>query len=342
MIIALNDNQEYVKAADAIKNQQFVCPGCKEKVILKSGDIKQKHFAHYAKSTCETFSENETTQHLAGKLQLAIYLQHFGDIKIEAVIPEINQRPDLLMQRGHRQIAIEYQCSPISQKKLDQRNAGYKSQNIHVIWILGNDYYVKNMTQTTILKFLMQGNLTFYLPNVEKFIHRTNFKKYDFERVSYIEKYSHQLFETVTVDDKLQINIQKQIYKLQNLLIQKRIDEKIVRYLYQRQRLLLNAPLWIHQGWHFGLSIPNWHWRMLSLLLIEYIGIGNVVHQDAFLTKLENYVLGDKEFKKQQSMSLLKEFVQKKYIVQKEQYILVKHVPLWYESIQEKLGKVRK
>jgi competence protein CoiA len=58
---------------------------------------------------------------------------------------------------------------------------------------------------------------------LKKFIHRTNFKKYDFERVSYIEKYSHQLFETVTVDDKLQINIQKQIYKFTNLLIQKNV-----------------------------------------------------------------------------------------------------------------------
>ncbi len=40
-------------------------------------------------------------------------------------------------------------------------------------------------------------------------------------------------------------------------------------------------------------------------------------------------------------MSLLKELVQQKYIVQKEQYILVIQVPVWYESIQEKLGKVR-
>ena len=197
------------------------------------------------------------------------------------------------------------------------------------------------MIQTTILKFLVQGNLTFYLPNIKKFIHRTNFKKYDFERVSYTEKYSHHLFETVTSDGKSHVNIKKQIYKLQSLLIQKRIDEKIVCYLYQRQRLLLNAPLWIHQGWHFGLSIPNWHWRMLSLLLIEYIGLGNVVRQDVFLAKLNNYVLGDRDFKKQQSMSLLKELVRQKYIVQKEQYILVIQVPVWYESIQEKLGKVR-
>lgn len=342
MIIALNDNQQYVRATDASKNQQFICPGCKEKVILKSGDIKQKHFAHYSKSTCETFSENETTQHLAGKLQLAAQLQQFGDIKIEAVIPEINQRPDLLMQSGHRQIAIEYQCSPISQRKLDQRNAGYSSQKIDVIWILGHNYYVKNMTQTTILKFLVQGQLTFYLPNIEKFSHRTNFKKYDFERVSYTEKQSHRLFETSTIDGKSRVDIHKQIYKLQNLLIQKRIDEKIVRYLYQHQRLLLNAPLWIHQGYHFGLSIPNWHWRIISLLLIEYIGVGNVVHQDIFLTKLKNYVLGNQEFKTQQAISLLTELVQRKYIVQKNQYLLVERLPLWYESMQEKLGKVRK
>lgn len=341
MIIALNKNQKYVRATDATKKQQFVCPGCNEKVILKSGDIKQKHFAHYTQSTCATFSENETTQHLAGKLQLATHLQQYGDVKIEAVIPEINQRPDILMARDNQRIAIEYQCSPISQKKLDQRNAGYESQHINVIWILGNNYHVKNMTQTTILKFLIRGNLTFYLPDIEKFVHRTNFKKYDFERVRYIEKYSHHLFEMITSDNVVHSDIKKHIYKLQNLIIQKRVDEKLVRHLYQHNRRLLHAPLWIHQGSHFGLSIPNWQWRLLALLLIERIGVGNVIRQGILTDKLINYVLGDIIFKKQQAIKLINELAQQNYIVQKGQYILVQRMPTWYESMQQKLGKVR-
>lgn len=341
MFIALNDKKEYIRATDANKTQRFICPGCREKVVLKNGDIKQKHFAHFKQSACATFSENETPQHLAGKLQLAIYLQQYGDVKIEAVIPEISQRPDLLMQRGKRQIAVEYQCSPISKQRLEERNNGYLSQNIKVIWILGDNYLAKKMTQGTILKFLANNELVFYTLSTEKFIHRSSFTKCDFESVRYIESTNSNLFETGKTIGKPKIDVEKQVYKLQNLILQSRVDEKLVNYLYKNNRVLLHAPIWIHKGCQFGLMIPNWQWRLLVILLLERIGTGHVVHQDILICKLSPYVIGEARFKKQQLLIMLEELEQSQFILQREQYILVKKLPAWYESVQQKLYKVR-
>lgn len=342
MIIALNQNKKYILAANADKKQQFLCPGCQEKVILRSGEINQKHFAHQANSNCATFSENETAQHLLGKLQLANKLQPYGEILIEAVLPEINQRPDILIKRKEKSIAIEYQCSPISQKRLDERNAGYKSQNISVIWLLGKNYFVKNMTQITIFKFLAQNSISFYLPDIGKFVHRTNFVKCDFERVRYTEKFSEQLNPSKQTTHATSINSQKQIYKLQHLMLQKRVDEKLVHYLYDKRRLLLNAPIWIHQGHTFGLIIPNWHWRLLMVLMIERVGVGHVIHQKHIIMKLAQYLHGNVAFKYEQITLILFDLEQRNIILQKGQYILIQQLLTWHSSLQEKLGKVRK
>ncbi|CAM3145919.1 competence protein CoiA [Leuconostoc rapi] len=342
MIIALNQDRKYILATEANKQQQFLCPGCQERVILRSGEINQKHFAHQNNSNCATFSENETAQHLSGKLQLASKLQPYGEIVIEAVLPEINQRPDILIKRKEKYIAIEYQCSPISQKRLDERNAGYKSQNIHVVWLLGQNYFVKNMTQKTIFKFLAQNSIRFYLPDIGKFVYRTNFVKYDFERVRYTEKYSEQLSHPKQIAQIVTTNTQKQIYKLQHLVFQKRVDEKLVRYLYESGRLLLTAPVWIHQGNTFGLLIPNWHWRLLMVLMIEHVGVGHVVHQQYIIMKLTQYLRGDVAFKYEQIALIIFDLEQRNIIFKKGQYILVRQLLTWYPSLQEKLGKVRK
>ena len=43
---------EYVFGQDAIKENEYICPSCEEKVILKKGRIKIHHFAHKSDSEC--------------------------------------------------------------------------------------------------------------------------------------------------------------------------------------------------------------------------------------------------------------------------------------------------
>ena len=99
----------------------------------------------------------------------------------------------------------------------------------------------------------------------------------------------------------------QQIYKLQQLIAQKRVDQRLITYLYLQQRLLLQAPLWIHLGLTFGLTISNWQWRLQSVLVLEKIGVGHVLHQQVMLAKLKPYVLGHPTFQQEQVMALLQE-----------------------------------
>ena len=59
-----------VEAGLVEKGSVFVCPGCRETVILKKGHIVVHHFAHYPGSRCE-FGTGETLAHLKAKHDMA-------------------------------------------------------------------------------------------------------------------------------------------------------------------------------------------------------------------------------------------------------------------------------
>ena len=49
MEFALNRNNERIHAADANKQDEYVCPLCHKKVVLRSGEVNADHFAHQSK-----------------------------------------------------------------------------------------------------------------------------------------------------------------------------------------------------------------------------------------------------------------------------------------------------
>jgi len=119
-------------------NNTFTCIQCTDQVILKNGLIKIPHFAHTRNTSCtQTFSEGESEDHLRGKLQLYEFLQKYSStVQLEAYLPSLHQRPDLYVQSDPYPIAIEFQCSQISVPAIQQRTAGYITQQITPIWIL--------------------------------------------------------------------------------------------------------------------------------------------------------------------------------------------------------------
>ncbi|MBS4172051.1 competence protein CoiA family protein [Bacillus sp. FJAT-49736] len=119
-------------------NRLFFCPVCRERVILKVGSYKIPHFAHQRSASCLSVSEPETLQHMQGKQDLFFWLINQGYVvHLEKYLPKIKQRPDILLSRNGKWFAIEYQCSSISVKLLEERSNGYRSQNITPIWIIG-------------------------------------------------------------------------------------------------------------------------------------------------------------------------------------------------------------
>lgn len=117
--------------------ERFYCPVCRSPVLLKLGMKKKWHFAHHPKHPCMIETEPESAGHLIGKEDLFIWTRANGRApELECYIPAIRQRPDIYLP-GIRPIALEYQCSTISEETLNARTRGYQSQGIHPIWILG-------------------------------------------------------------------------------------------------------------------------------------------------------------------------------------------------------------
>lgn len=82
-----------------------------------------------------------------------------NDTKIEFFINKISQKPDLL----NKKIAFEFQCSPITEKRLTERINGYKSLGMHSLWILGKNYRKKFSSKNTTKFFYYSFNIGFYI-----------------------------------------------------------------------------------------------------------------------------------------------------------------------------------
>ena len=146
ILIAQNKNQQLIQADPTLdKTQPYYCPSCHKRVHLKCGAIIRPHFAHFQNDTCEVFAEGETFEHIEGKIQLNQWLKTLGlQVEMEAYLPALKQRPDLLVYTSEKPIALEFQCSPIPIEKVAERTRGYLKAGYEVVWILGKKFTYKN------------------------------------------------------------------------------------------------------------------------------------------------------------------------------------------------------
>lgn len=121
--------------------QTFLCPGCHGLVILKNGLIKLPHFAHQTRQKHHCgLSEAESAAHLEGKQLLQVWGNE--EIVLEAYLPQLQQRPDVLLADGT--VAIEIQYSALSIQRLLQRMAGYREYGYQQWWLLGGSMLPKD------------------------------------------------------------------------------------------------------------------------------------------------------------------------------------------------------
>ena len=117
--------------------QPYFCPCCERELIIKAGSIKIPHFAHKSNASCNASSEPESTYHLIAKRRLFTwFISHGYDAELEAYVPDIKKRADVLVRNGEKKYAIEFQCSTISEASFMERTVAYQSVNITPIWIL--------------------------------------------------------------------------------------------------------------------------------------------------------------------------------------------------------------
>jgi competence protein CoiA len=166
-MFCLGDSLEKEKLVMLRKTEEFFCPVCGEKVIMKLGDQKIFHFSHLKDGNCREFFENETEYHMEGKLKLYQWLR---SQKVPAILEfydrEIQQRPDVLFQYDHQKYALEFQCSTISEEVFKKRTESYLAHGYTPLWILGGKH-LKDQSGITGFQYLFlrqSGDGKLYIP----------------------------------------------------------------------------------------------------------------------------------------------------------------------------------
>ena len=142
MLIAKNPEGKLVSALETELNREetYCCPGCQGRVLLRQGQVMCPHFAHKSLQDCQFFSENESAQHLSLKAALyKSFVNHGEKVRIEKVLSEMGQIADLFVGDS---LALEVQCSRLSQQRLRERTRAYHQAGYEVRWLLGEDLWL--------------------------------------------------------------------------------------------------------------------------------------------------------------------------------------------------------
>jgi len=148
----MNSKGILINACEAEIKEAYYCCHCFKQVKLISTDSRI-YFRHHNEVDNEI---NERSIHKNGKELIATEIKKFktNSVETEFFLPEINQRPDIFV---NRRVAFEYQCAKINVKTLSERVDGYRSLKIKNIWIIGGDY-LDTKVRKEHLKFIRYNN----------------------------------------------------------------------------------------------------------------------------------------------------------------------------------------
>ncbi|MGO3732213.1 MAG: competence protein CoiA [Vagococcus sp.] len=145
-----------------LRGDKWTCLCCGASIVVKNGPVMMSHFAHKQGSECTCFSENESVEHLKGKALIAETCRKNGLLyELEAYLPELKQRPDVLI---YPHLAIEFQCSSLSIDRMVERTTSYQQAGYEVVWILGNHLHVKQSISKLQKRFIsLSCQIGFYV-----------------------------------------------------------------------------------------------------------------------------------------------------------------------------------
>ncbi|WP_420974893.1 competence protein CoiA [Bacillus thuringiensis] len=156
-----NCNEELLRRMR--QQERFFCVACGKEVQMKLGKQKSWHFAHKKVDSCLAFYEAESMYHRHGKELLYRWFERQNfHVDIEHYLPQIQQRPDIFIERAGRKIAIEYQCTNLSIEQLYKRTYSYWRAGIQVIWIIGGNQLKKQSAYWMKFSSLMAFSLQSY------------------------------------------------------------------------------------------------------------------------------------------------------------------------------------
>ena len=251
------------------EGEKFYCPECKEKLILKIGRQKIPHFAHYRVTNCSRY-ENESSYHLAGKEKLYLWLKDQGfQPQLEPYDQTIAQRPDICFTYQGIKIAIEFQCSIISEPLMKKRTNAYTSNNYYPIWILGGNQFKRKKAEIVSISSFQYSFLSikdekscllFYCPNSNQLIFVRQIIPTTLRNA--VATISIVPLQQVSINDLLTppkytpfsvISWQKEMnhFKTNYALSPKAFKDPFLRYLYENHHHITQLPPEI------GLPVPS-------------------------------------------------------------------------------------
>lgn len=133
----------------SLLDDDYYCPNCDAKVVLRNGLVKIAHFAHLSK-TCQYAGESQL--HLQMKKQIYQYIiktigKKVKSLKLEKKLHSV--RPDIFIEGNRKNVAIEVQASALTPAEILHRTEKYKEENTYVIWVIPYDsdrFLQKNIT----------------------------------------------------------------------------------------------------------------------------------------------------------------------------------------------------
>ncbi|SHG80609.1 competence protein CoiA [Ornithinibacillus halophilus] len=285
------------------KKTTFFCPVCQERVIIKAGMKMIPHFAHHSNSHCPSNEGGEGAYHEQGKLLLYKWLlQQKMNAQLEAYIPEIRQRADILLIINQKKIAIEYQCARIPITEIQKRNAAYKKAGITPIWILGANHFQRQgkhkiRVNDFILHLMHQFHpsrpltLYFFDPNTTLFttaqdlwltkqtqaMARLTFKKLASIRLT--ELFIPLFFEKPVLFHEWRVL--KRQFRLRPNQARSGAELQWLRWLYQKgtHKDYLPSIIYLPISTQYVINIPPWNWQSrICLDWIHPLSIGATFH----------------------------------------------------------------
>ncbi len=240
MLIALDKDGKTINILDNPSiHAPFYCPSCKSLLRFKKGKIKIPHFAHVSLQKCDSWSENESAQHLGLKLTLYQWLKEKEKVELEKYVPEIKQTADLLV---NDKLAIEIQCSPLSLKRLEERTASYKEKGYYVLWLQGRDLWLKNTLSPLQKNFLYySAERGFYFWELD-----WNRKKIRLKSLIHQDLKGQLIYLTEEFDffhnDLLEL-LRQPFHKDDSLSLEAPQQEELQRFV--QKQLYYQAPKWL-------------------------------------------------------------------------------------------------
>lgn len=168
MYIAKDKNDMRIYAIHAHKGEDYFCPICGGKVVLRNGEVNEVHFAHEKNECLDDWHYDMSEWHR--KMQ-----EFFPEENRECVITYGNKkhRADVAINRT----VIEMQHSPINAEEFADRNDFFKAAGYRVVWI----FDVRDKVECAQIDYLVDDDYKFMWKNPMRIFQTIDYKLTDYD-----------------------------------------------------------------------------------------------------------------------------------------------------------------